>query len=179
MICFYPHKHWTGRPYLYLYDLIITILKSKTLLFQDIPKYDNWLKFIVGCMLALTLILGIIFIYTNIEIAYTLFGITVFDGLLFAVIIPRRYQIFEDRLRIQLGGTLAINMLLNDIREAKPASASEAFVYWGLRLATSTSNVIEIVRRKGLNVVISPNDRDIFVEQLEQARRLQPMQEKQ
>jgi len=153
---------------------------SKILLFQDTPKYDNWLKFIVGGMLAFTLILGIVFIYIDldIEIAYTMFGITVFDGLLFAVIIPRRFQIFEDRLRIQLGGPFAINIALNDIIEVKPASSSEAFVYWGLRLATSTSNVIEIVRRKGLSVVVTPLNTEMFTGQLEQACRLRPEQKR-
>jgi len=42
-------------------------------------------------------------------------------------------------------------------------------MYGGLRLATSLKSVVEIVRSKGLNVVISPANRDAFLEQMAQA----------
>lgn len=146
-------------------------MSSIVLPYEDKPRYDKQLKLLVSIILALTLIPGLIFINIYIEIALTLLGVTAFDGLLFAAVIPRNYQIFRDRVRIKLGGPLAINIPLEDIKEAKHAGASEAFVYWGLRLATSTSTVIEIVRRKGINVVISPLDDELFLAQLAQARK--------
>ena len=97
-----------------------------------------------------------------------MFGITLFDALLFKAILPRRYQIFENRLRILLGGPLAINIPLSNIAQAKLASGSKAFAYWGIRLATSTHQVVEIVRKKGLNLVILPGNSDLFLEQLNQ-----------
>ena len=42
-------------------------------------------------------------------------------------------------------------------------------VYWGIKFATSTGSIVEIVRHKGLNITISPTDREMFVEQLNQA----------
>ncbi len=48
-------------------------------------------------------------------------------------------------------------------------SGSDRFIYWGLRLATSSSGVIEVVRRKGLSLVISPANAGTFLEQLNQA----------
>ncbi len=145
-------------------------MKTNILIYEDTPKYDIWVKLILGGVLALTFILGVIFIYQDTEAAVAMFGITLFDVLLFKAILPRRYQIFEDRLRILMGGPFAINISFSNIEEAKLASGSKAFAYRGLRLATSTHHVVEIVRKKGLNVVISPSNRDMFLEQLNQAR---------
>ncbi len=148
-------------------------MKTNILIYEDTPKYDLWLKLILGGVLALTFILGIVFIYQDTEAAIAMFGITLFDALLFMLILPRRYQIFEDRLKILLGGPFTINILFSNIEEAKSASGRKAFVYRGIRLATSFSYVVEIVRKKGLSLVISPGNGDMFLEQLNQARQLQ------
>jgi hypothetical protein len=52
-------------------------MKTSVLIFEDIPKYDLWLKLILGGVLALTLILGVIFLYRDTEAAIATFGITV------------------------------------------------------------------------------------------------------
>jgi len=52
------------------------------------------------------------------------------------------------------------------------ALRSKVFVYWSIRFATSTRHVVEIVRKKGLNLVISPSKEDIFLEKLNQAMKL-------
>ena len=147
------------------------------MIYEDTPKYDLWLKLILGGVLALTLILGVIFIYRDTEAAIAMFGITVFDALLFKAILPRRFQIFEDRLKILLGGPFSINILLSNIAEVKPASSRKVFAYWGIRFATSTSNVVEIVCKKGLNLIISPRNGDMFLEQLNQALQSQSSQD--
>jgi len=149
------------------------MMKTNTLLYEDTPHYDFWLKLILGGILALTFILGIVFISQDTEAAMVMFGITLFDALLFKAILPRRFQVFEDRLRILLGGPFAINIPFSNIAEAKPASGRKVFVYWGQRFATSTRHVVEIVRKKGLNLVISPAHDDMFLEQLNRARKLQ------
>ena len=148
-------------------------MKTSMLIYEDTPKYDLWLKLILVGVLALTFILGVIFIYRDTEAAMAMFGITVFDTLLFKAILPRRFQIFEDRLKILLGGPFSINIPFSNIVEVKPASSRKVFAYWGNRFATSTSNVVEIVRKKGLGLIISPRNYDMFLEQLNQARQLQ------
>ena len=147
------------------------------MIYEDTPKYDLWLKLILAGVLALTLILGVISIYRDTEAAIAMFGITVFDALLFKAILPRRFQIFEDRLKILLGGPFSINILLSNIAEVKPASSRKIFAYWGIRFATSTSNVVEVVRKKGLNLIISPRNDDMFLEQLNQALQSQSSQD--
>lgn len=98
-----------------------------------------------------------------------MFGITVFDALLFNAVIPRRFQIFQDRVRVVLGRPFVFNIPFSTIREVRSVSGSKAFAYWGLRFATSSKAVVEIVRHKGLNVVISPANKNMFLEQLTQA----------
>lgn len=144
-------------------------MKTNILIFEDKPKYDLWLKLILGGVLALTLILGIIFIYQDTEAAVAMFGITLFDALLFKAILPRRFQIYQNKVRIVLGGPLAIDIPFSNIQTVRTVSARKVFVYWGNRFATSTHNIVEIVRKKGLAFVISPANRDMFLEQLHQA----------
>jgi len=141
----------------------------ENLVYEDTPRYDFWLKSILGGVLALTLILGVILLSEDIGAALAMFGVTLFDALLFKAILPRRYQIFQDRVRIVLGGPLAINIPFSNIRTVRTVSARKVFVYWGNRFATSTHSIVEIVRKKGLGFVISPANRDMFLEQLDQA----------
>jgi len=140
-----------------------------TMVYEDTPRYDSWLKLLLGSVLALTLILGFVLLPTDIGAAWVMFAVTLFDALLFKAILPRRYQIFQDRARIVLGGPFALNILLSDISEARLAPGGRAFIYWGIRFATSSSGVVEIVRKKGMNVVISPANADMFLEQLNRA----------
>ena len=141
----------------------------QNLVYEDTPRYDFWLKLILGGILALTFILGVILLFEDIVGAWVMFGVTLFDALLFKAILPQRFQIFRGRLKIVLGGPFALDIPFSNIREVREASASKAFVYWGLRFATSSSGVVEIVRRKGLSLVISPANAGMFVEQLHQA----------
>jgi len=136
------------------------------LIHEDRPRYDTWLKMIIGGIIAFTLIPGIVLLGIDLTAAWVMFGTTLFDALLFHAILPRRYQIFNDRVKIVLGRPFSLNIPLEDIRQVKPASISDTFVYWGIRLATSAKSATEIVRIKGLNIIISPSNRELFIEQL-------------
>ncbi len=147
-------------------------MKANMLLYEDTPVYDAWLKYIIGGILAITLVPGIILLAYDTAGAVAMFVVTIFDAALFRVILPKRFQIYEDRIRIILGGPFAINIPFTDILKAEPAPSSRAMIYWGIRLATSTRHVVEIDRRHGLSVVISPAHEDMFLNQLDQARRM-------
>ena len=140
-------------------------------LYEDVPKYDSWLKYILGGVLALTFIPGLVLLFADIVVAWVMFGTTLFDALLFKAILPSRFQIFDDRLRIVLGLNLAHNIPLSNIIDARSTASSRLFAYWGIRFATSTSFVVEIVCKKGMNVIISPSKGDMFLEQLNQIRK--------
>lgn len=140
------------------------------LVYEGKPKHDFWLKFLLGGVLALTFSLGVVLISNNIAAASAVFGVTLFDALLFKLILPQRFQILNDRLKIALGGPFAINIPLSHITDARPLSGIKVFFYWGIRFATSSNHTVEIVRKKDLNLVISPTNDDMFLEQLNRAR---------
>lgn len=139
------------------------------LLYEDKPKYDVWIIVLLGGVVALTFILGIVQISVDTKEAFSVFGVVFFEIILFRIILPRRFQILSDKLRIVLGGPFAINIPLSDIKEVKSRTGIKAFIYFGIRFATSSNHTIEIVRHKGLNMVISPTNDDEFIKQLNQA----------
>jgi drug/metabolite transporter (DMT)-like permease len=92
-------------------------MKPDILLYEDTPKYDSWLKLILSGVLALTFVLGVILISQDTEAAIAMFGIMLFDAVLFKAILPRRFQIFEDRLKILLGGLFCMNIPFSNIAQ--------------------------------------------------------------
>lgn len=144
-------------------------MNSSRLLYEDVPRYDSWLKPLLSGFVAFTLILGLIFMYFNTELAIAMFAISLFDALLFTSIVPRRFQLFEDRLRIQLGGPFALNISLGNIVKAKQGNPGDVWIYWGIRFGTSTTDVVEIIRNKGMNIIITPTHFNEFLNQLNHA----------
>jgi hypothetical protein len=143
------------------------------LLYEDNPKVDMWLRIMLGCILLMFLVLGLVLLFQDTEGAFAMFGALVLNALLFKLVMPQRYQIYSDRVRIVLGGPFAWNIPFHTIKEARSASGSKAFAYNGVRFATSVKGVVEITRSRGCNVVISPSNREVFLEQLNRALSLQ------
>jgi hypothetical protein len=82
---------------------------------------------------------------------------------------PQRYQVYSDKVRIVLGWPLAWNIPFTTIKEVRSASGAKAFAYNGVRFATSSKGIVEIIRSKGCNAVISPSNKEIFLEQVSRA----------
>ena len=145
---------------------------STSPIYEDVAIYDLWLKLVLGIALAATFVAGLLLIREDLGAALAMLGVTLFDAALFKAILPRKFQVFEDKLRIALGWVFRIDIPFSNIVDARSASGSKAFAYWGLRFATSTRHVVEIIRKKGLNFIISPANEETFLEQLNRARRL-------
>ncbi len=141
---------------------------NESLIYEDHPRYALWIKLILGGVLLLTLALGIYFLSIDRMGAYIMFGLTLIDALLFFFLMPRSYQIYSDRLVVILGGPFTKTVPLYDIRSARKVSGSHAFINTGFRFAVSAKYVVEIARRTGTNITISPNTGDLFLEQLNQ-----------
>ena len=138
--------------------------------YTDTPKYDFWTKF-AFVVVPLGLLVGgvVLAVRGESEGVPVLAGDTLLIFLIFYCVAPRSYQIYPDRLKIVLGGPFAVNIPLATIKEAKRSSAANAFIYSGVRFATSSKYVVEIVRSKGMNYVISPANGDRFLERLREA----------
>jgi len=139
------------------------------LIHEEQAEYNVGMKLI--WLIPTALIIGaLIFLYyKEVEAFWTLLGDTVLIVAIFYFIFPRKFQIYNDRIRIVLGNPLTINILFSTIKEVKHIEGSRAYTYSGMRFATSSRYVIEILRIKGINYVISPQHGELFLEQLKQA----------
>jgi hypothetical protein len=142
------------------------------LLYEDEPRTDIWLKLMLTGIQAMFLVLGIVLLFRDTEVAFIMFGVAIFDAVLFRLVMPRKYQVYSDKMRIVLGGPFGWNIPFSTIREARPSSGASTFVYNGVRFATSSRDVVEIRRSKSCSVVISPSNKDVFLEQLNRAMQM-------
>ena len=143
-------------------------MKNSILIYEDTPQYDLWLKIILGLALAYTFIWSLLLLNDNLDAALIMFGTTLFDALLFKAILPKRFQLYTDRLVIVLGGPFSLKIPFDNIIEIKAARTRKNSIFWGIKFATSTRHVVEIVQNKGMNIIISPRNDDMFIEQFNQ-----------
>ncbi len=139
------------------------------LIYEDPAAADGWFRFLIGGILALTFVLGIVFLTIDKVAAAVMFAVTIFDGLLFYFIFPRKYQIYSDRLVVVLGGPFTKTIKLWGIKSVSHVAGSNAFASGGLRFANSTEYVVQIVRSDGLPLVVAPASHEYFIAQLNQA----------
>jgi hypothetical protein len=138
---------------------------------EEPAKYDLWLKLLLAGAVLFAFFLGLFLVTEDPTGSWVSFGTVAFEILLFHSVLPRRFQIYNDRLRIVLGRPFAVTLALANISEARPISGIKALSYWGIRLATSASTAVLLVRRRGWNIVISPADRERFLQRLDIALR--------
>jgi hypothetical protein len=79
---------------------------------------------------------------------------------------PRKYCIYEDRLKIVMGVPFSISVRFDAIEYAGEPRGKLTV---GINFVTSFGNTIEIVKKKGMNVNISPGDRKAFLKNLNNA----------
>ncbi|MBN2077241.1 MAG: PH domain-containing protein [Dehalococcoidales bacterium] len=149
---------------------ILPGMESQQVVFEDKPVYDKLNKYLIGGILAVPLIVAIVLLTQDILGATIMFGITVFDAILFWCVLPKRFLAYEERLKIVLGGPFSYTIPFRDIINVRQATKDMAWVYWGLRLGTSQKFQVEIERKNGLGVIISPSMENDFIEQLNQVK---------
>ena len=137
-----------------------------TLLYEDRPRYGLWLKILMWAILAVFLIIAITTFDSDREEALALIGTVVFIILIFWAVMPRKYCIYEDRIKIVMGAPFSISVRFDAIEyTGKPRGKLTV----GINFVTSFRNTVEIVRKKGMNVNISPGDRETFLKNLNNA----------
>ena len=150
--------------------MILPGMESRVVVFEDGPVYDKLNKYLIGSILAVPLIVAIVLLTQDILGAVIMFGVAVFDAVLIWCILPKKFIVYEDRVKIVLGGPFSYTIPLRDIISVRQATKDMAWVYWGMRLGTSLKFQVEIERKNGLSVLISPSMENDFIEQLNQAR---------
>jgi hypothetical protein len=138
-----------------------------SVIYEDSPHYDVWLK---GIMMlpVFFIIIGLYFLFTaEVEAAVGVFGAGLLMGAIYWAVFPRKYQIVDSKIRIVLGGQFSFNVPFDNLETAgKPQG-----VNLGINFATTFVNqhVVEIRRKKGMKVNITPTDRELFLENLNKA----------
>jgi hypothetical protein len=135
-------------------------------MYEDMPRYDRIIKILTVAILGTLLVGGIVLLFYAVPASIALFGDTLLFALIFYFVRPIRYQVFNTKLRIVLGWPLGWDIPLSTIREGRAAPGRVRWLYKGVRLATSSETVVEIIRKKGMNVIISPSNRETFLERL-------------
>lgn len=88
-------------------------------------------------------------------------------------IIPRRYEVYDDRLVIAFT-MWRWNIGLDSIELVREAEPWQSYGYWGMRFSTKPSQAIELRRIRPRmpfrpNLIISPDDRTIFLAEMNAA----------
>lgn len=139
-------------------------------LFEDKPAYNSLTRWMLGIVIASTLVIGLVLIPFDILGTWIMFGATALIALLLWFTMPRRFLVYEDRLTIKQGGPFAIHIFYPDMIRVHEADREETWSYWGLKLATSSKYVVEIERKNGLGILISPSSEREFIEQVNMAK---------
>ena len=138
-----------------------------SVIYEEAPRYDSLLKAIM-VLPVFFIVFGIYYlIIAEVEAAIAMFATTLLMGIIYWAIFPRKYQILDSKLRIVLGGPFSLNVPFSNLEAARAPEGAT----FGINFHTciSSDRVVQIIRKKGWNVNITPNDRDLFLENLNKA----------
>lgn len=139
----------------------------ESLIYEDTPRYDVWLKAIMVLPLFFVLIGAFYLAASQPESAIGMFATAVLMAAIYWAVFPRKYRILESKVKIVLGGPFSFDIPFDSIETARaPQGASVGINFPS---SFSSKNAVQIVRRKGLNVNITPSDREVFLENLDEA----------
>jgi hypothetical protein len=151
---------------MYRREIVHNVLMD-SVIYEDNPHYDVWLKALVVLPICFIAIAIYFLLTAQTESAIGLLATALLMGAVYWAVFPRKYQILDSKLRIVLGGQLAFNVPFDTLETA----AKPGGIGLGINFATTflSSHTVEIVRKKGMNVNITPGDRDLFLERLNKA----------
>jgi hypothetical protein len=136
-------------------------------IYEESPRYDSLFKGLL-VLPVFFIIFGIYYLYIGeVEAGIGMFAVTVLMFAAFWAVFPRKYQVLDSKLKIVLGGPFSLSVPFDNLETArKPQGAT-----FGINFPTcfSSDRVVAIVRKKGWNINITPNDRDLFLENLDKA----------
>ncbi len=87
-------------------------------------------------------------------------------AVIFLAVFPRRYEVYDDHLRIVLGGPLGIDIGFDNIESIDVTTRTSLTMNFVTRFART---YVRIVRRRGLAIAITPRSNEEFVRYARQA----------
>ena len=136
------------------------------MLYQDKPKYGLLLRLIL--IIPLAFLVGSLYLYLSGDTSGSLALLpeAFILGLIFWLVFPREYQVYEDHLRIVLGGPFSVKVGFQNIKAIRITSRTGLTVNFVTRIAKS---YVEIVKKRGWSIAITPTANDSFVENTNRA----------
>ena len=141
---------------------------SRSVLFyQDEPAYGLFLKLIVVLVPAALLVASIYLLSSGESSGGLALLVEAFIvGFIFWIVFPRRYQVYEDHIRIALGGPFSVKVGFDKIEAIRVTSK---FIFSVNFVTKLTKSYVEIAKRRGLSIAITPRDNDLFIENANRA----------
>jgi len=137
------------------------------LLYQDEPAYGLFLKLIVVLVPAALLVASIYLLSSGeSSCGLALLVEALIVGFIFWIVFPRRYQVYEDHIRIALGGPFSVKVGFDKIETIRVTSK---FIFSVNFVTKLTKSYVEIAKRRGLSIAITPRDNDLFIENANRA----------
>jgi hypothetical protein len=136
------------------------------LLYQDKPKYGLLLKLIL--IIPVAFLGGSLYLYLSGDVSggFALLLGTLISGLIFWLVFPREYQVYEDHLRMVLGGPFSVKVGFQNIKAVRITSRTGLTINFVTRI---TRSYVEIAKKKGWSIAITPADNNSFVENANRA----------
>jgi len=135
-----------------------------SIIYEDTPRYDVYLKAIM-VLPVFFIAFGIYYlIIAEVEAATTMFAATLLIAAIYWAIFPRKYITLDSKFKIVLGGPFSFNIPFSNLETAREPEGAT----FGINFATCFSNerTVQIIRKKGWYVNITPSDRALFLENL-------------
>ncbi len=140
---------------------------KSVLLYQDEPAYGLLLKLIILIVPAALLAASIYLLLLGDSSSGLALLVEAFIvGFVFWIVFPRRYQVYEDHIRIVLGGSFSVKVGFAKIEAIGVTSRFTFSVNFVTKL---TRSYVEIAKKRGLTIAITPRDNELFVENANRA----------
>ena len=137
------------------------------ILYQDQPAYGLFLKLIV-VIVPVSLLFASYYLFSSGERdgGLALLAEAFIIGLIFLTVLPHRYQVYEDHLRIVLGGPFSVKIGFDRIKSIEATSRLVFSVNFATRM---TGSYVRIALKRGLSISITPRNNDAFIENANRA----------
>jgi hypothetical protein len=139
---------------------------NSLLVYQDEPS--GLLLRLVLMLIPLASLVGAAVLWSSGETSGSLSLLTsalIIGGVLW-VVIPRKYQVYEDHLRIVLGGPLGMNVGFDQIKDIDVTTRTALTMNF---VTTIARHYVLIVRKHGFSIAITPKSDQTFVEHANRA----------
>ena len=136
-----------------------------SIVYEARARYDWWMAglFVLPLPIGLGVVLALHILGERWGSVVVLADLELALGLLLWAMLPRRYLVTDEGIRIVVGWPLSRMIRYETVSKIRATRGAHALTYFGMTYAPSTKTAVEIKRSRGLSIVISPKDRERFL----------------